>query len=366
MPVYSASSFATGKAYTATTPSSLVTATATATATSTLSQQDAQNIADVTAQNQANSAAQNDANIITQTLNLSTASLKGQYASLSLLEGIPSECNNGYLPNPVPLGYVDNPYLAGITGVIVNPDTTQKSLVVTVKKPIYQINSLDTNQSYPTTPITPGAYLTASYALTYQNFYANSSPLTNTPKYDGTDAESIFGPFTSLPITTQNVLSINGGSYLQGQRTSYKYTPNLNDVDYNIVVVSNVAILCSSQISELFTKDDINKGGFLQMNILNKMAQSISTYQPSTQTYAKFDGINMSQTVSSPNVGTKNWNYISSDFTNATLGGSSTSIAYPISLNTTLNTSDNDIIDDDMDDLSLTSMILDDDDDGDE
>jgi hypothetical protein len=56
MPVYSASSFATGEAYTATNPSSLVTAT------STVSQQDAQNIADVTIQNQANSAAQNDAN----------------------------------------------------------------------------------------------------------------------------------------------------------------------------------------------------------------------------------------------------------------------------------------------------------------
>ena len=74
------------------------------------------------------------------------------------------------------------------------------------------------------------------------------------------------------------------------------------------------------------------------MQILNKMAQSISTYQPSTQTYQRFDGINMSQTVSSPNVGSENWNYIYSDFTNATLGGSSTIIAYPIPLNTTLNT----------------------------
>ena len=339
MPSFSASSFANGTAYTSTTPSSLVTATATATATSNVSQQDAQNIADATAQNQANAAAQNDANIISQTLALSSSSLKGQFSSLSLYEGISSECNSGSAS--VPSGYP--PYLAGISGVIVNNNSSQSevsepnSLVVTVKKPIYKINSLESTQSYPTEIITTGAYLTASYALTYQNF-----GVTSTITYEDTDAPTIFGSFHSLPQTTQTALS-SRGSFLQGQRTSYKYTPNLNDVDYNIVVVTNVAILCSEQIPTSFPDDTalqtfitkLNKGGFVQMTFLNKMAQSISTYQISTQTYKKFDGINMSQTISSPTVGSQNWNYIYSDFTNATLGGSSNSITYPIQLFTT-------------------------------
>ena len=262
--------------------------------------------------------AQNDANIITQTLNLTTASLKGQYKNLSLYEGIPSECNNGYLPLPVPSGYVQ--YLAGITGVIINPDDTQNSLDVTVKKPIYYITSLDTNQSYPTTPITTGAY------LTYQNFYDKNS-------YNNTDGEELFGSYDNIKNT---LFDGKKGSVLQGQRTSYKYTANLNDVDYNIVVVTNVAILFAYPINSTFSADNINinNGGFLQMKILNKMAQSISTYQLSTQPYQRFDGINMSQTVSSQTVGSENWNYIFSDFGGATLGGSSNSIAYPIPLNT--------------------------------
>ena len=346
MSSFSASSFKQGTAYTATVPRSLVTATATATATSNVSQQDAQNIADTTAQNQANSAAQNDANIITQTLNLSTASLKGQYASLSLLEGIPSECNNGLLPNPVPAGYV--PYLAGITGVILlntsgNEGTDINGLVITVKKPIYLINSLDTNQPYPTQIITLGAYLTANYGLTYQNFTITTSE--DTTSYDSTGARLIFGPFPSLPPPTKTTLIKNGGgSFLQGQRSTYKYTPNLNDVDYNITVVTNVAILCKLPIPPTFTSSELkvfinslNLGGFLELKILNKMAESISTYRPSTKTYDRFEGINMTQSISSKNGDTQkqNWNYISSDFTNATLGGSSNSIKYPIELNTT-------------------------------
>ena len=80
MSSFSATSSANGTSLTSTNPSALVTSSATATATSNVSQEDAQNLANSTAQQVANSVVQNDANIISQTLILSPAYIKGAYS----------------------------------------------------------------------------------------------------------------------------------------------------------------------------------------------------------------------------------------------------------------------------------------------
>ena len=77
---FSATASANGTSQTSTNPSALVTSSATATATSNVSQEDAQNLANSTAQQVANSVVQNDSNIISQTLNLSPAYIKGAYS----------------------------------------------------------------------------------------------------------------------------------------------------------------------------------------------------------------------------------------------------------------------------------------------
>jgi hypothetical protein len=60
MSSFTATSTASGKAYTNTDPSSLVTSTATSTASSNVSQENAQQIADTNAQKVANSVAENN------------------------------------------------------------------------------------------------------------------------------------------------------------------------------------------------------------------------------------------------------------------------------------------------------------------
>jgi len=84
MSSFTASALANGSSQTSTVPSTTVTATATASATSNISQEDAQTLANTTALNVANSAAQNDANIISQSLNLSPAGLKGTYSNYNV------------------------------------------------------------------------------------------------------------------------------------------------------------------------------------------------------------------------------------------------------------------------------------------
>jgi hypothetical protein len=81
MSSFSATASANGTSLTSTKPSGLGTSSATATATSNVSQEDAQNLANSTAQQVANSVVQNDANIISQTLTLSPAYIKGAYSN---------------------------------------------------------------------------------------------------------------------------------------------------------------------------------------------------------------------------------------------------------------------------------------------
>ena len=298
MSTFTASSTASGQAYTNTEPSSLVTSTASATASSNLSQENAQQIADTNAQQVANSVAQNDANIITQTLNLTTANLKGYYSYLTIYEAIQTDYN-----------FIATPFSGQ---VIYSPgETIKNGIVLNLEKPIYKTNTLNPNQPVPT-EIYPNAKITGNYAMTYTNFPNGGAYI------DETYPANIPQP----PANTKSVLS--------GIRTTYKYIPNSsNGVTYNIVIVCNVIMYTSFVISK--TEDNTAQfnapGGILNIIIVNKMSSSISTYSPDG-TYMRFDGINMQQTYSPDG----QWNYILSDFTNATLAGSSNNVNYPYSL----------------------------------
>lgn len=298
MSSFTATSTASGKAYTNTDPSSLVTSTATATASSNVSQENAQQIADTNAQKVANSVAENNANIITQTLNMTTANLKGYYSYLTIYEAIQTDYN-----------YLATPFSGQVIYSVIDGD--KNSIVLNLEKPIYKTNTLNPNQPVPT-EVYPNAKITGNYSLTYRNFPDGGAYI------DETYPANIQQP----PANTKSVLS--------GIRTTYKYLPNpSNGVTYNIVVVCNVLIYTSFVISKIEdnTANFNAPGGILNIIIINKMSQSISTYSVDG-TYMRFDGINMQQTYSPDG----QWNYILSDFTNATLAGSSNNVIYPYSL----------------------------------
>jgi hypothetical protein len=298
MSSFNATSTASGKAYTKTDPSSLVTSSATSTASSNLSQDNAQQIADENAQKVADSVAQNNANIITQTLNLTTANLKGFFSYLTIYEAIETDYN-----------FTSTPFSGQ---VIYSPgETIKNAIVLNLEKPIYKTNTLNPSQPIPT-EIYPNAKITGNYSLTYRNFPDGGAYI------DETFPANIQQP----PANTKSVLS--------GIRTTYKYIPDKsNGTTYNIVIDCNVVMYTSFVISK--TEDNTAKfnapGGILNIIIVNKMSSSISTYS-SDGTYMRFDGINMQQTYSPDG----QWNYILSDFTNATLAGSSNSVTYPYSL----------------------------------
>lgn len=298
MSLFKASATASGNAYTNTEPSKLVTSTASATASSNLSQENAQEIANVNAQAVANSVASNDANIITQTLNLTTANLKGFYNYLTFYEAIQTDYNFEAIP---------------FSGQVIfsQEESIQNGIILNIDKPIYKTNTLNPNQPYPT-EVYPNARIKGTYNLTYKNFPNGGAYI------DQTYPVNIPPP----PTNTQSILS--------GIRTTYKYIPDQSTgTTYNIVIVCNVIIYTSFVISK--TQDNTSlfntPGGILNIIIVNKMAQSISTYSYDS-TYNRFDGINMSQTYSPDG----QWNYILSDFTNATLAGTSNNVIYPYPL----------------------------------
>lgn len=287
-----------GSAYTSTTPAYLVTATATATASSNISQEDAQAQANNTAQQIANSQAQNDANIITQTLNISTANVKGEFSFLSFYEAIETDANP----------YV-NPFSGAITPSV-EIDVQTNSCVFNIIKPIYTTTTLDPNQIPPTQDKKMlNSNITGSYSLTYKNFPNGGAYIDPT----------IYG--SKVPQPPPNTQSV-----LTGLRTTYKYI-TINGTNYNIVIVANVVIYSSILLTKNTTPVDLNSN-IINLIIVNKMAQSISTFTVSDNTYRKFEGLNMSETFSPDG----NWTYIYSNFTNATLSGSSTNVIYPYSL----------------------------------
>lgn len=299
MSLFTAFSSASGQSHTNTFPSSLVTSTASATATSNISQEDAQNIADKNAQEIANSVAQNDANIITQALNLTTANLKGTYNYLSFYEAIQTDYN-----------FVATPFSGQ---VIYSEDdvVTTNAIVLTLDKPIFYTNTLNPNQPIPT-QMYPNSKITGNYTMAYKN-YPNG----------GAIIDSSFPP--NIPPPPSNTKCV-----LNGVRTTYKYIVNpLNNTNYNIVVTANIIMYTSFVISK--TQDNTSQfnapGGILNIIIVNKMSNSISTYSSNGE-YMRFDGINMGQTYSNDG----QWNYIYSNFENATLAGSSNNVSYPYAL----------------------------------
>jgi hypothetical protein len=298
MSSFSATSTASGKAYTNTDPSSLVTSTATSTASSNVSQENAQQIADTNAQKVANSVAENNANIITQTVNLTTASLKGSYTYLNYYEAVETDYN-----------FVATPFTGQVIYSVIDGD--KNSIVLNLEKPVYKTNTLNPNQPVPT-EVYPNSKITGNYSLTYRNFPEGGAYI------DETYPANIPQP----PANTKSVLS--------GIRTTYKYIQNpSNGVTYNVVIVCNVLIYTSFVVSK--TEDNVSKfnapGGILNIIIINKMSQSFSTYSKDG-TYMRFDGINLLQTYSDDG----QYNYIYSDFTNATLAGISSNVKYPYSL----------------------------------
>ena len=269
MSLFSATSSASGTAYTNTTPSFLVTSTSTATATSNVSQDNAQDVANNTAQQVANSAAQNDANIVSQTLNLTTANFKGQYSYLNIYEAVITDVGTN----------------STFTGVLVNYNGDSNSLLINYEKDIYTTNTLSPTQSPPSQIIAENG-LKGFYTLTFKN-----NDLTNT-------------------------------SVLTGQRTSFKILTDPNGYTYNIIVIANVTIQCNVQISTTTTKSDLD-GQFASISINNKMAQTISTYSPSG-TFDQYGGVVLNETYSPDG----NWNYLSINFDNGFLLGQSSNI-YP-------------------------------------
>jgi hypothetical protein len=299
MTLFYANSTTNGSALTNTKPSSTITSTASATATSTVSKEDAQNIANSEAQSLANQVAQNDANIISQTLNISTAGIKGAYSYLNLYEAIRCDVNP-YTESGI-YGIIFPVYISSVS----KPNSG--TCVISFEKQIYPVNSLDPNQTPPdkNNPY-PNSTVKAFYNLNYTNL-------------NGTE--------TNVPIGAK--------SFLRGIRTSYKFVPNVNGtgIDYNIVVLANVEIYCNKIIdpSDPSTQHLV----FLSETFLNKSGQSISTYNNNTKEYIKFDGVSLTQTFSNNSSGT-NWNYLYTDFTNSTVGGSSTVLTYPYTINQNL------------------------------
>ena len=269
MSLFSATSSASGNAYTNTTPSFLVTSTSTATATSNVSQDNAQDVANNTAQQVANSAAQNDANIVSQTLNLTTANLKGQYSYLNIYDAVETDVGTN----------------STFTGVLVNYNGGSNSLLINYEKDIYSTNTLSPTQSPPSQIIAENG-LTGFYCLTFKNNESNNT------------------------------------SVLSGQRTTYKIVPYPNGYTYNIIIFANVTIQCKVKILPNTTTTDLN-GQFESITINNKMAQQISSYSPSG-TFDKYGGVLLNETYSSDG----NWNYLYTNFDNAFLTGQSKNI-YP-------------------------------------
>ena len=268
MSQFHASANATSSAHTNTSPQLLVTASASATATSNASQNDAQTTATQEAQQVADSTAQNNANIISQTINSITAQIKGAFGYLSILYGVPTEIG-----------------ATTFTGLVFlnNVDSLSNSLVLNYEKPLYYINSL-TQTNYPT-QIIPGATLKGFYSLTYVN-------------------------------------NVDGTCTLTGQRTTYKYIPYLNSYIYNVTVGVNVVLTSRIQITKNTTLAEIN-GNITKVQIVNKMAQGISTYTPGGN-FDKFGGVQLEETYTSNG----QWNYIFTNFNNAYIIGSSNNI-YP-------------------------------------
>ena len=271
MSQFSAQGNATSSAHTSTEPRVLVTSSATA--TSNTSQQDAQNEANSTAQQVANSVAQNNANIITQTINCSTAEVLGKYAYLNIYYAVPTDVGNG----------------ATFTGLVFpnSSDYVKNALVLNYIKPIFYIDSL-TPSAPPTIPI-PNAVLKGTYNLTYENNYANNT------------------------------------SVLTGQRTTYKYIPYKNGYIYNATVSVNAVLTCKTIITPNTKVEDIN-GNISKVTIINKMSVGLSSYTPSGN-FDKYNGVQLEESYPPGN----KWNYIFTNFNNASIGGSSTNI-YPINL----------------------------------
>lgn len=277
MSTFSATSKAASSANTSTDPSFLVTSTASATASSSISQENAQREANKIAQQVANSVAQNDANIITQTINATTAEVKGKYSYLNILYAVPTDVGTN----------------SSFTGLIFinNENSPKNSLVLNYEKPVYYINSI--TQSESPTQVIPNALLKGAYSLTYENNYTNST------------------------------------STLTGQRTTYKYIPYSNGYIYNVTVDTNVILECNKLITTNTKVSDIN-GNISSVQIINKMAQGISTYTP-TGSFDKFEGVQLDETYTSDG----NWNYIFTNFNNASISGSSNNIyPYTITQNT--------------------------------
>jgi len=270
MSQFNATSNADSSANTSTDPSFLVTSSASATATSNVSQQQAQNIANYIAQQVANSVAQNNANIISQTINATTASIKGKYSYLNIIYAVPTDVGSN----------------STFTGLLfpTNINSKKNSVVINYIKPVYYINSL--TPAEPPTQQIPDATFKGNYTLTYENDYA-----TNT-------------------------------SILTGQRTTYKYIPYINGYIYNVTVGVNVILKCNVAITSDTKVEDIN-GNISSVQIINKMAQGVSTYTPSGN-FDKYGGVQLQEDYSSDG----NWNYVNTNFDNAVLAGSSTNI-YP-------------------------------------
>lgn len=270
MSQFNASSNADSSAKTSTEPSFLVTSSASATATSNVSQQEAQNTANYIAQQIANSVAQNNANIISQTINATTTDVKGKYSYLNITYAVPTDVGKN----------------STFTGLIfpTNKNAQKNSLVLNYVKPVYYINSLTPIE--PPTQKIPDATFKGFYSLTYENDYVNNT------------------------------------STLSGQRTTYKYIPYTNGYIYNVTVGVNVKIKCNTIITTDTTLADID-GNISSVQIINKMAQGVSTYTPDGN-FDKYGGVQLEETYSSDG----NWNYITTNFNNAVISGSSNNI-YP-------------------------------------
>jgi hypothetical protein len=240
-----------------------------------ISQENAQEVANNTSQQVANSVAQNDANIISQTLNLTTSNFKGQFSYLNIYEAVKTDLGNN----------------SSFTGLIVNPvnqltpsGEETNSIIINYVKDIYSTNSLSPTQLPPTQILTENG-LKGFYSLTFLNDLSNNT------------------------------------SVLTGQRTSYKIFL-YNGYTYNILVNVNVTIQCNILINTTTTVKDIN-GSFTSIVINNKMAQGVSTYTPSGS-FDKYSGVNLTESYSTNG----DWNYLYTNFDNASISGSSNNI-YP-------------------------------------
>ena len=275
MSSFSASASKKGIAETSTDPKYIVTSSASATATSDVSQTDAQTTANTIAEEVARSVAQNDANIISQTLALSPAGVLGAYSFLNISYAVQTEIN---------LNNIDN----GFTGVIFNPLAGESnSLILNYKKFIYYLDGTKI-----VSPTQGPATLTGFYSLTYQNNFPSS-----------------------------------GVATLTGQRTTYKFIPYINGYIYNVVVGVNVIIEYNGNIissgQNVTTYEDFNSK-ITSVQIVNKMAQGVSTYTPNGS-FDKFSGVQLEESYTPDN----KLNIILTNFDKASISGSSSNVTYP-------------------------------------